>query len=232
MFVSRSRPNPIREEARKLRREEQLSIDQLADRFGRSRSTMYKWVRDLRIPGGGPGGGFSKEAALRGSRTSASNWRRKRDRAYQAGLETFAIFRDTPQFRDFVAAYFAGGYVRDDQVVAFTHAEPALVRLAHSWFNRMGTNKIRYELQMDSSEQGAAARKLWAAHLGIKAAQIQFLKRPRNVVPAAVQDGQPHEGEDESPAAPPLSPIRLVTTDTMLRSELQAWMDCALAEWS
>lgn len=48
----------IREKARSLRVERQLTIDQLAERLALSRSTVYYWVRDLPIPGSGSGGGW------------------------------------------------------------------------------------------------------------------------------------------------------------------------------
>ena len=47
----------LREKARSMRVERQLTIDELAERLALSRSTIYYWVRDLPIPGSGSGGG-------------------------------------------------------------------------------------------------------------------------------------------------------------------------------
>jgi excisionase family DNA binding protein len=52
----------LREKARTLRKERQFTIDELAERLALSRSTIYYWVKDLPIPGSGPGGGWPESA--------------------------------------------------------------------------------------------------------------------------------------------------------------------------
>jgi excisionase family DNA binding protein len=52
----------LREKARTLRVERKLSIDELAERLALPRTTIYYWVRDLPIPGSGPGGGWPADA--------------------------------------------------------------------------------------------------------------------------------------------------------------------------
>jgi excisionase family DNA binding protein len=56
----------IREKARSMRIERRLTIDELAERLALPRSTIYYWVRDLPIPGSGPGGEFSASARRTG----------------------------------------------------------------------------------------------------------------------------------------------------------------------
>jgi len=43
-------PPYLREKARQLRRDRKLTIDQLAECLALPRTTIYYWVRDLRIP--------------------------------------------------------------------------------------------------------------------------------------------------------------------------------------
>jgi hypothetical protein len=50
-------PFYLRDKARSLRAERRLSIDELAERLALQRSTSCYWVRDIPIPGSGPGGG-------------------------------------------------------------------------------------------------------------------------------------------------------------------------------
>jgi excisionase family DNA binding protein len=65
-------PTYLREKARQLRKERRLTIDELAERFALSRSTIYYWVRDLPIPGSGPGGdGRRWHTAARLAQTNA-----------------------------------------------------------------------------------------------------------------------------------------------------------------
>ena len=79
----------IREKARSLRIERRLTIDQLAERLALSRSTIYHWVRDLPIPGSGPGGEFPASARRKGNRAMQRKYRRLREEAYREGWERF-----------------------------------------------------------------------------------------------------------------------------------------------
>ena len=55
-----------------MRVERQLTIDELAERLALSRSTIYYWVRDLPIPGSGPGGVWPEAARRKGNRSDAA----------------------------------------------------------------------------------------------------------------------------------------------------------------
>ncbi len=48
-------PHIYAKKARSLRLERRLTIDELAARLALPRTTIYYWVRDLPIPGSGPG---------------------------------------------------------------------------------------------------------------------------------------------------------------------------------
>lgn len=62
-----------------MRVERRLTIDELADRLGLSRSTIYHWVRDLPIPGSGPGGGWPADAQRKGNRAMQRKYRLLRE---------------------------------------------------------------------------------------------------------------------------------------------------------
>src|SRR6204780_1064845 len=67
----------LREKARSMRVERQLTIDELAERLALSRSTIYYWVRDLPISGSGPGGGWPEAACRKGNLAMQRKYRLK-----------------------------------------------------------------------------------------------------------------------------------------------------------
>jgi hypothetical protein len=108
----------LREKARDLRRERQMTIDDLAERLALPRSTIYYWVRDLPIPGSGSGGSFSPAARRRGSPAMAAKFSKLRADAYAVGQAEFDVLAQDPSFRDFVCLYIAEGYKRNRNVVS------------------------------------------------------------------------------------------------------------------
>lgn len=79
----------IREKCRSMRMQRQLSIDELSERLGLSRTTIYYWVRDLPIPGSGPGGVFPEAARRKGNLAMQRKYRLLREEAYRRGLAEF-----------------------------------------------------------------------------------------------------------------------------------------------
>ncbi|HZK16341.1 MAG TPA: hypothetical protein VFC52_07125, partial [Solirubrobacterales bacterium] len=163
-------PKRTREWVRQLRREESLSLDELARRAAVPRGTVYRWVRDLPIATTGPGGGFSEVARSRGTEVMRDNWRRTREVAYLAGLEAFAELRGETGFRAFVTAYTASGRRHGHQVASFAHSDPSLVRLARYWLLTLGRNRLRYRLQLPPGSDPTRARNAWAQALAIPSA--------------------------------------------------------------
>jgi len=58
-----------------MRIERRLTIDELAERPALSRSTIYYWVRDLPLPGSGPGGGWPQSAHRAAGRAVKAGWK-------------------------------------------------------------------------------------------------------------------------------------------------------------
>lgn len=110
-------PSYLREKARVLRAERRLTIDELAERLALPRTTIYHWVRDLPIPGSGPGGGFSTAAQRRGTRAMKRKYRLLREAAYREGVEEYPTLAADPTFRDFVCLYIGEGYKRSRHTV-------------------------------------------------------------------------------------------------------------------
>jgi excisionase family DNA binding protein len=111
--IAMAHPDYLREKARALRTQHRLTIDELAERLALSRSTIYYWVRDLPIPGSGPGGEWPGSARRKGTRAMQRKYRRMREEAYREGLRTYGALAVDPGFRDFLCLYIAEGYKRN-----------------------------------------------------------------------------------------------------------------------
>src|SRR5437588_6757308 len=116
-------PADLREQARSMRIERQLTIDELAERLALSRYTVYYWVRDLPIRGSGSGGGWPESARRKGNRVMQRKYRLLREAAYQEGLESFDELAEDPSFRDFLCMYIAEGYKRRRHSVELCNSE-------------------------------------------------------------------------------------------------------------
>jgi hypothetical protein len=208
--------------ARKLRRRKRMTIDQLSHRLGVPRSTVYKWVGDIPVPGSGSGGGFSEEARSRGTRAMREGRRRLRESHYLFGLEHYSTLCSESAFRDFLVSYIALGKKSDSREVSFAHPDPMMMQLAGRWLRAYGHNRLRYRLHLPGGADAGRAISFWAERLAVPADEIKL-------------EGQPERSESETPAAPVrgnlLGTLRIDSTDTLLRVELQAWIDCARAEW-
>lgn len=195
-----------------------MTIDQLSARLGVPRSTIYKWVSDIRLPNSGPGGGFTPEARRRGNRAMRESRRRQRECYYMFGLETYANLSAEPTFRDFLVSYVALGKKSDRREVSFSHPDPLMMRLAGRWLLAYGRNRLRYQLVLPPDADIERARKYWSERLDVPPEEIQL----------APSDGESAPGHSKYGV---LGTLRIASTDTLLRVELQAWTDCARSEW-
>jgi hypothetical protein len=137
-------PFYLREKARSLRAERRLSIDELAERLALPRSTIYYWVRDLPIPGSGPGTGWPENAQRKGTRAMKRKYRLLREAAYWEGVESYPRLLREPTFRDFVCLYIAEGYKRSRHTVSICNSEPAVMLVGDRWIRRLTQRPIDY----------------------------------------------------------------------------------------
>jgi transposase-like protein len=100
MFVTH--PPQLRETARRLRQERDLTVDELAERLALPRTTVYAWVRDLPLRRKRTSV-FAHSARARGSLVMQANYRRARDAAYTEARCSFALLAEEPGFRDLCA---------------------------------------------------------------------------------------------------------------------------------
>jgi excisionase family DNA binding protein len=210
----------LREKACEMRISKRLTIDELAERLALSRSTVYYWVRDLPIPGSGPGGGFSTAAQRAGTRAMQQKYKRLREEAYAEGERSFEELALDPSFRDFVCLYLAEGFKRDRNRVAVGNSDPAIVSICDRWVRRFTNKTVKYAIQYHADQDVNELRRFWAMTLGIDPGQIAF-QRKSNSSQLTGRTWRSRHGV-----------LTVVADDTLLRARIQAWMDCLRIEWA
>jgi len=212
-------PQFLREKARGLRTSKELTIDELADRLGLSRSTIYYWVRDLPIPGSGSGGPWPESARRKGTRAMQAKYRRLREEAYEEGRLSFPDLATDPTFRDFVCLYIGEGYKRTRNRVSVCNSDAAVVRLADRWIRRFARNPMGYAIQYHADQDLSELTAFWAHELGIEQRAIA-LQRKSNSNELTGRAWRSRYGV-----------LTVSSNDTLLRSRLEAWMHCLRQTW-
>ena len=106
-------PAHLKAEARELRAERRLTIDEIAERLALSRTTVHHWVGDLPL-----------ERTIRQSEAQRRGTAAMRERAAERrgglppGAEEFEELRREPTFEHFVCLYLAEGSKRNRNAVA------------------------------------------------------------------------------------------------------------------
>jgi excisionase family DNA binding protein len=210
----------LREKTRSMRIERKLTIDELAERMGLSRSTIYYWVRDLPIPGSGPGGGWPQDAQRKGTRAMQRKYRRLREEAYRAGAEEYERLAEDPTFRDFVCMYVAEGSKRNRNAVAICNSDPVVMSLANRWMRELASKDVRYWIQYHADQDLDGLRRFWGERLGIEPASIRA-QRKSNSNQLAKRSWRSRHGV-----------LQVCASDTRFRARMQAWIDRLRSDWA
>ncbi len=202
-----------------MRVERQFTIDQLAERLALSRSTIYYWVRDLPIPGSGPGGVWPEAARRKGNGAVQGKYRLLREEAYREGLANFEVLAADPTFRDFVCLYIAEGFKRNRNVVSVCNSDSAVMQVATRWIRRLSDKQPRFSIQYHADQDLSELREFWGRMLDIEPDTIKLLRKS-NSNQLTGRIWRSRQGV-----------LSTVVSDTLLRARLQAWMDRLRSEW-
>jgi AcrR family transcriptional regulator len=210
-------PPYMREKARKLRAEQELTIDEIAERLGVSRTTVYFWVGDMPRPKrclarGGPG-------RAKGNRAMQAKYRQLREAAYAQGLATFRQMRLEESFIEFVTLFIAEGYKRNRNVVSVANSDPAVIAIANHWIGRLSRNKLTYWVQYHAEQDLAALQGFWAKLVRVEPDQIQLLRKSNSNQLKGRTWRSVH------------GVLTVATNDTYFRARLQAWVDLLRKRW-
>lgn len=210
-------PAYLREKARTLRRERNMTIDDLAERLALSRSTIYYWVRDLPIPAATAN---RSAAQRRGTLAMQRRYTMRREAAYREGVAEFGELASDPEFRDFVSMYIAEGYKRNRGVVSLANSDPAVIRLADRWIRKFAANPVTYRVQFHADQRLEDLAAFWGDHLSVEPASIRF-QRKSNSGQLSGRTWRCQYGV-----------LTVCANDTLFRARLQAWIDLLRASWN
>jgi hypothetical protein len=217
MFVPpRIYPPYIRDKARQMRTERNLSIDEIAERLALPRTTVFYWVRDLPIDRSARPRSL---AQLNGNLAMQAKYRRLREAAYEEGRETFDELALDPSFRDFVCLYLAEGYKRHRNYVAVGNSDPAVVVLCNAWLRRLTTGTLDYGVQYHADQDLDELKQFWGQQLGIDSERVRT-QRKSNSNQLTGRTWRSVHGV-----------LTVRTCDTLLRARLQGWLDRLRESW-
>lgn len=215
MFVTMTYPAYLRDRARRLRTEQQLTLDQIGERLALPRGTVWSWIADLPLD---PPRRVTPGAAL-GNAAMQAKYRQLREDAYARGRAEFDALVAQPTFRDFVVLYIAEGLKRNRNRVAIGNSDPSVVALAARWMAELADRPLTYAVQYHADQDLDELRAYWGTLLGVEPTTIS-LQRKSNSGQLAGRSWRSRYGV-----------LTVTACDTLLRARLQAWIDRLHGEW-
>jgi hypothetical protein len=207
-------PDYIRQKARQMRIEKDLTIDEISERLAISRQTIFYWVKDVQLKKPRRHADYELRA-----RENSLRYKRLRDEAYEQGWDEFDDLVKEPTFRDFVCMYIGEGSKRSRNKVAICNSNSTVMVLAEYWVRRFGSNPIDYSIQYHADQDPDVLRRFWGKMLGIDPGAIR-LQRKSNSNQLTGRTWRSRWGV-----------LTVSCSDTYFRAKLQAWMDRLFEEW-
>ena len=211
-------PAYIREKARELRTERQMTLDEIVERLGLPKTTVFGWIRDIPIERK-PATTWPDTARQAAAAANRKRFAKLREAAYEEGLARFPALCAEATFRDFVTLFIAEGSKRNRNLVAIANSDPAVMKVAADWMRRESARFIEYSIQYHADQDLEDLRVYWGSHLSIDGASIKMLRKSNSNQLKARTWRSSH------------GVITARTNDTYFRARLQAWVDCLRRQW-
>ncbi len=178
-------PVYIKERARQLRVEKQLSLDEIVQPLALPKSTIAYWIADLPLlrP--------RRENPHPGTLGMQAKYRRLREEAYAQGFREYDDLLKRPTFRDFVVLYIAEGNKRRRNTVAIGNSDPNIVAMAAGWLRSLAQKPLGYMIQYHADQDLDELRQFWGETLQIDGTLIRFQRKTNSGSSAAASGAQP-----------------------------------------
>jgi hypothetical protein len=210
-------PSYLREKARRMRREQRLSLDEIVERLALPRTTVFHWIRD--IPLQRPRNDYVTPARERAWAAQSERYRLKREAAYARGAEEYEELVLRPTFVDFVVLYIAEGYKRNRNSVVICNSDPAVMVLSARWLRQLTDRPLDFSIAYHADQDLDDLRRFWSELLAFDPAHLR-LTRKSNSNQLTGRTWRSAHGV-----------LAITVSDTMLRARLQAWIDLTKARW-
>lgn len=208
----------LRAKAVELRTERNMALDEICERLGLGKSTVYYWIKDIPFDGKRRSP-RQVEGQRKGTRTSSEKYRKLREQAYQEAWESAEEELQDSRLRDFVILYMAEGFKRSRNKVEICNSDPAIVQLAHEQITRRAHSKVSYALQCHVDNDEHELKQYWANLLGIDPAAIRVIRKSNSGGLNGRQWRSIH------------GVLAVSTNDTYFRARLQAWLNYVRGQW-
>jgi len=205
----------LREKAIELRTRQNLTLDELVERLGLPRTTIYYWIKDLPIPRTEQ----QSAARQRASDANRERARAKRDAAYQQGWEEAPTLLADPVFRDFVVLYMGEGGKKNRNRVVIVNSDPAIIKLANRFMGEFSSRKLSYWLQYHADHDPEELKQFWGDKIGVNPATITEIRKS-NSNELSGRHFRSIYGL-----------LTIETGDTYFHARLKAWMDFVKSQW-
>jgi hypothetical protein len=208
-------PAYLRDCARRLRIEKQLTLDQIAERLALPRITVWSWISDLALtrPRRATAGAALGNAAMQ------AKYRKLREDAYAQGLAEFEELAVKPTFRDFGVLYIAEGYKRNRNRVSIGNSDPKAVAVSARWMARLASRPLTFAVQYHADQDLGELRSFWGTLLGVDGATIRMQRKSNSGQLGGRQWRSEH------------GVLTVTACDTLFRARLQAWIDRLRGDW-
>ena len=208
----------IRTKAVQLRRSKHLTLDQISQRLGVSRTTVFYWIKNVKIPAAKLLR-IRRRSLKRGALNNKKKHAKLRADAYTQGRTEAESALKNQLNRDFAVMYLCEGCRRGRWVIGVSNSNPTVIALAQEWMKKHTPKALDYVLQIHDDIKPETAIRHWTKRLGINKNRIKVIIKSNS-------------GRLSGRVWRCLHGVMHIRyNDTYMKCRLDAWMDHIQAKW-
>jgi transcriptional regulator with XRE-family HTH domain len=211
-------PQYIIDKAIELRIKNKMTVPEIAECLGYSKSTVNGWMENYPLEGLTAKQTEAQKAGTKANQEKASALRQA---AYAEAWEQVEDLMKNRHLRDFVCMYIGEGSKRNRNGVEIANSNAKVILLGNRYIKMFmnPANQIHYSVQIHVDHDEQEIKEYWANLLGIDP-DIIAIKRKSNSGQLSGRQFRSQHGV-----------FSVRANDTYFRSRLEAWMEYVLNEW-